>query len=897
MTDVELRLTADLGQATKEVAGFRKEYQEMVKAVEKPLRQVDALQKTQESAKAASTAYFQAKHRVEQLRDAFQQAGQPVKGLSAELNKAERTLARATLEFDRQKAKVREQRAELRAAGVDTRNLANEQQRLASELNSALAAGRNDQATAGIRARAAALAQVTREQRSANIEAARENLGVNRHRALQAEIQRATQQYEQLRRSGKLTAQELAVAQQQLTQRIRESKQALKELAGQQSGGSILAEVGGRVGVGGGVAAGVVGGVALAAQYASAVDPIKQMNAQLKLATTSQEEFAQAQRDAARIAELAQTPLTDTATLYARLAPPLRDVGRSQQDAANVTEAFALGLKISGSSAQSAAGAIQQFSQAMGAGVLRGEEYNSVVDGNIRLIRAMAEELGITVGQFREMAFNGEITAEVLADLSERVLPKLREEVESMPDTWGGAVTRLNNSFQTLIGKFDDATGVSGRLIDKINSLTGAINLLASGTGEKAVAGVASLSLELARLVPMVDLAFSASERLMAMLGIQTAAARLKEMAKKEGEALTDRKTQFDMRAAEMKALQKRAADDSKEILDQQVKDTEAALKNQVAAERKAASDLEKAKQAQLDTQKRYQEALANLNAGAGGEASYGQAESLKVAARSALRSGDVEGAKRQAQAALAVLEELAQAGENTYGFEGFIKELQAIEDAADQRGVDETRKSLEQAREAAAQTKAALDELKDVKVAPTLDQEAQQKLLNDLAALAKKAGVLLTIPATVTVQGGGLDFTQPYTLVDPGPAPGYATGGSIRGPGTGTSDSILMWGSNGEFMQPAAAVQYYGKDFMEAIRQRRLPKFADGGLISNRSLPQIPQMSPSLLASGGGGEPFAIVNADLGGGQTFTARVDQDNFDKLLRIERRKRGSPRRKT
>jgi len=78
-----------------------------------------------------------------------------------------------------------------------------------------------------------------------------------------------------------------------------------------------------------------------------------------------------------------------------------------------------------------------------------------------------------------------------------------------------------------------------------------------------------------------------------------------------------------------------------------------------------------------------YADALASINAGAAGEPSYGAAQSLKVGARESLRSGDIEGAKQQAQAALKMLQDLAAAGGNTYGFEGFIKELQTIEEKA----------------------------------------------------------------------------------------------------------------------------------------------------------------------------------------------------------------------
>lgn len=68
--------------------------------------------------------------------------------------------------------------------------------------------------------------------------------------------------------------------------------------------------------------------------------------------------------------------------------------------------------------------------------------------------------------------------------------------------------------------------------------------------------------------------------------------------------------------------------------------------------------------------------------------------------------------------------------------------------------------------------------------------------------------------------------------------APKKAAGGLIVGPGTGTSDSIPAWLSNGEFVMRNAARAYYGADFMAALNGLRVPReairgFADGGLVN----------------------------------------------------------------
>lgn len=77
-----------------------------------------------------------------------------------------------------------------------------------------------------------------------------------------------------------------------------------------------------------------------------------------------------------------------------------------------------------------------------------------------------------------------------------------------------------------------------------------------------------------------------------------------------------------------------------------------------------------------------------------------------------------------------------------------------------------------------------------------------------------------------------------------------YADGGLLQGAGTKTSDSIQIWGSKGEFMQPAHAVDFYGVDFMEAIRKRRLPRFADGGLLGAATAAGGPAFAPRPAAA-----------------------------------------------
>lgn len=107
--------------------------------------------------------------------------------------------------------------------------------------------------------------------------------------------------------------------------------------------------------------------------------------------------------------------------------------------------------------------------------------------------------------------------------------------------------------------------------------------------------------------------------------------------------------------------------------------------------------------------------------------------------------------------------------------------------------------------------------------------------------------------------------------------APGYASGGYISGPGGPRSDSILARLSNGEFVMPAHVVRRFGVDFMEALRSGRLPKFANGGLVNNLSIPRVPS-----AAMGGSGQP---VHIHLPGGESFSLSGTSDQIDHVQRV------------
>ena len=269
------------------------------------------------------------------------------------------------------------------------------------------------------------------------------------------------------------------------------------------------------------------------------------------------------------------------------------------------------------------------------------------------------------------------------------------------------------------------------------------------------------------------------------------------------------------------------------------------------SAQRKANSELEKLQQERLEIDERYKDALAGLSGG--GEASYGAALSLKVAADKALAARDTESAKANAQAALKMLQELAAAGENTYGFAGFIGSLREIELAAndiERSAADAKLKSITAELEA-LQAKA------DIKITVGMSPEeiaAAQAQIQELAALLSKS---LVITPTVALPKPGEADAEGYVFVPNVQKPqGFATGGHVRGPGTGTSDSIPALLSNGEYVIKAAAVRKLGKGYLDLINNGiPLRRFADGGMVESAAsmgAPSLPNLGSLTLDIGG---------------------------------------------
>ena len=201
-------------------------------------------------------------------------------------------------------------------------------------------------------------------------------------------------------------------------------------------------------------------------KFTELADASASMEAKLKLATRGFADFGQAQEDVRRIAASTRSELTSTATLYGKLMVSGKGLNASQAQVARATETVTKSLKISGATAGETASTVLQLGQALASGKLNGDEFRSLAENSPRLMKLMADSLGVPVGALKKMASEGQLTADKLfrAFTDKRFTAALDEEFKQMPKTFGEAMTALTNLATETFGAFDQGGGFSQAL-------------------------------------------------------------------------------------------------------------------------------------------------------------------------------------------------------------------------------------------------------------------------------------------------------------------------------------------------------------------------------------------------------------------------------------------------
>lgn len=290
-------------------------------------------------------------------------------------------------------------------------------------------------------------------------------------------------------------------------------------------------------------------------QVAEYADAWATVNNKLSNSLRPSEQLADVTERVFNITQQTRSSLDATASLYARLERATRQYGTSAGDLAKLTTIINQGFVVSGATAQEAENAIIQLSQGLASGALRGEEFNSVNEQGNRLIVALADSMGVSIGQMRNMAAQGKLTTDVVVNglLSQGSV--IGAEFANTTTTISQALQVAGNNITKFFG--ENSTVKTGAAIfsDAVVTISENIGgLSALLTGVAAILGsryVGALAMATAAKIKAVAASrtLSAEESLAAQAAANKAAADLRAAAVAKERALDE------IRLAEMMRL------------------------------------------------------------------------------------------------------------------------------------------------------------------------------------------------------------------------------------------------------------------------------------------------------------------------------------------------------
>lgn len=235
-----------------------------------------------------------------------------------------------------------------------------------------------------------------------------------------------------------------------------------------------------------------------ASMVASYSEAWTELNNKLSNSVRASESLVDVTQRVFDISQATRSSLDATATLYARLERGTREYNTSAADLAKLTSIINQGFIVSGATAQEAENAIIQLSQGIASGVLRGEEFNSVAEQGSRLMVALADSMGVGIGQLRKMAAEGKLTTDVvvkgLLSQGDAIGKEFAKTTRTMSQAFqeaGNNLTKFlgeNTTIKSTISAFSDAVITVSKNLDELSSV---LTVIAAVVGSRYVGALA----------------------------------------------------------------------------------------------------------------------------------------------------------------------------------------------------------------------------------------------------------------------------------------------------------------------------------------------------------------------------------------------------------------------
>lgn len=282
----------------------------------------------------------------------------------------------------------------------------------------------------------------------------------------------------------------------------------------------------GFVGLQRGIAA-AFAGVAVTRGAVQLIDAATRIENSLKVAGVAAADLEQVYGDLFEAAQRNAAPIETLVQLYSRLALVQNELGVTGDELIGFTDNVALALRVAGTDAQAASGALLQLSQALGGGVVRAEEFNSILEGATPIVQAVAdglEEAGGSVAKLRTLVTDGKVSSEAFFRAFEVGAATLEDKVAGAELTVSQQFIRLQNVLIDVAREFNEGTQASRVLGDGIANLADIVRQLGDfvnyavgpiqsliGLFDQGVGSARAFANELARISGLEGAGFAAS--------------------------------------------------------------------------------------------------------------------------------------------------------------------------------------------------------------------------------------------------------------------------------------------------------------------------------------------------------------------------------------------------
>ncbi|MMU43616.1 tail tape measure protein [Escherichia coli] len=200
-------------------------------------------------------------------------------------------------------------------------------------------------------------------------------------------------------------------------------------------------------------------------QFIDMAEQAKQLRVKIKMLTGDAESANRVFDGLKSIAHQTGQSIKDTTDLWQGLAISLKNTSATEGQVLNLVSTIQKMGALGGASAEQMSNSMRQFRQAIDGGVLRAEEFNSLLENTPTIVQTMAKQMGLSMGEFRAQMLDGKITAERMVNAIQAATKETNEQFEQLPRTSGDAFNSLKIEVMGLVEKLDDLLGVSDGVV------------------------------------------------------------------------------------------------------------------------------------------------------------------------------------------------------------------------------------------------------------------------------------------------------------------------------------------------------------------------------------------------------------------------------------------------